>query len=307
MKEKDLPLPKKTATLGEVKVAYTDLGDGEPILFVHGIPTSSYLWRNVIRALLPDFRLVAPDLMGLGDTETPLSHRFDMEAQADKILELADHLELSTFNLVCHDQGGAAAQWLAVKNPQRIRRFIITNCVCYDNWPVPLVKYLTTALKVRPLAHLNQKLNIPPLWGKSFCGMRLGVYDKKTMTNEAIDEYLKFGKNDPDSFWQFHKFALSGDCRYSVEAARHFSEFDRPTLVLWAGNDRWLSVSWAWRLYTDIAGAKKLAIIPFAGHFFQEEKPELCAQHIRDFIRDEPVNEVEDAASSATTSENVDS
>ncbi len=109
------------------------------------------------------------------------------------------------------------------------------------------------------------------------------------MTDEAIDEYLKFGNNDPRRFWQFKKFALAGDCRYSVEAARHFGEFERPTMVLWAANDRWLDINWAWRLYTDIAGSKKFAIIPHAGHFFQEEKPELCAQHIRDFIRDEPI------------------
>ena len=135
--QKDQPLPKTLIELGDVRVAYTDQGRGRPILLVHGIPTSSYLWRNVIRELDDEFRLIAPDLMGLGDTETPLDHRYDMEAQAEKLLELADGLGLTTFALVCHDQGGAAAQWLAVHNPERIDRFILTNCVGYDNWPVP--------------------------------------------------------------------------------------------------------------------------------------------------------------------------
>ena len=73
--------------IGDVRMAYTDQGKGRPILLVHGIPTSSYLWRNVIRELEDEFRLIAPDLMGLGDTETPLDHRYDMEAQAEKLWE----------------------------------------------------------------------------------------------------------------------------------------------------------------------------------------------------------------------------
>jgi hypothetical protein len=59
MLPKDEPLPKKTADLKGVKVAYTDMGKGKPILFVHGIPTSSYLWRNVIRPLRDDYRCIA--------------------------------------------------------------------------------------------------------------------------------------------------------------------------------------------------------------------------------------------------------
>ncbi|MBU2488695.1 MAG: alpha/beta hydrolase [Proteobacteria bacterium] len=286
MREKDRPLEKQRKELSGVRVAYTDMGRGEPIVLVHGIPTSSYLWRNVIRALLPDFRLIAPDLMGLGDTETPLDHRYDMEAQADKILELCDHLGLDVFTLVCHDQGGAAAQWLAMHHPHRIRRFVLTNCVCYDNWPVPLVSFMMDTLRSPFLARLQHSMRLAPLWGRSPMGMRLGVYDKKALSDFAINEYLKFGVQDRHRFEQFRRFALAGDSRYTREAARRFARFDRPTMVLWAGNDRFLSPSWGWRLYQDIAGARSFAILPFAGHFFQEEKPDLAASHIRRFMNE---------------------
>jgi len=286
MLEKDIPLPKNKVELSGVKVAYTDVGEGEPIIFVHGIPTSGYLWRNVIRALDGKFRSIAPDLMGLGDTETPLDHRYDMAAQANKLLELADHLNLDTFTLVCHDQGGAAAQWLAVHHPDRIRRFIITNCVCYDNWPVPLVAFFMKGLKFKRLADLSLKLNTTIRWGKSPVGMRLGVYDPKSMSDDAIEEYLKFSRAGADKFEQFRLFTLAGECKYSVEAAEKFGEFDKPTMVIWAGNDRWLSVSWGRRLYDDIAGSKRMEVIPFAGHFLQEEKPALVAQYIREFSQE---------------------
>jgi pimeloyl-ACP methyl ester carboxylesterase len=284
--DRDQALPKRRARLGRVDVAYTDLGEGEPILMVHGIPTSSYLWRNVIRELRDGYRCIAPDLMGLGDTDTPLDHRYDTEAQADKLLELCDHLGLERFTLVCHDQGGAAAQWLAVHHPERIARFVCTNCVCYDNWPVPLVAFFMRLLERRAFSSLALRLSTPGRWGKSRWGMRLGVHDPEQLSDAAIDEYMKFGLR-PEKYEQFRAFALAGDCRYTLEAARGFGELHCPTLVVWAADDRWLSVSWAKRLVDDIAGARRLEIVPFAGHFLQEEKPREVARAIDRFMQEE--------------------
>jgi len=286
MQPKDRPLPKNRIQLGPVRVAYTDAGSGPPILLVHGIPTSSYLWRNVIRALEDAFRLIAPDLMGLGDTETPLDHRYDMEAQARKLLELADALGLETFTLVCHDQGGAAAQWLAVHHPERIHRLVITNCVCYDNWPVPIVRRFMSLLRVDALASLCYHLRVGPAWGRSAAGMRLGVHDPEALSDDAIDEYMKINRMGRDKFEQFRRFALAGDARYTLEAARRFGEFRRPALVLWGGEDRWLSVSWARKLCDDLPGVRRLEVVPFAGHFLQEERPDLLARYIREFMQE---------------------
>jgi pimeloyl-ACP methyl ester carboxylesterase len=286
MEEKDRPLEKKVADLSGVRVAYLDEGRGEPVVMVHGIPTSSYLWRNMIRVLSPDFRLIAPDLMGLGDTETPLSHRYDPEAQADKILEICNFLGLTEFTLVCHDIGGATAQWIAMHHPDRVRRFILTNCVCYDNWPVPDASYMIKVLKSDFLAGLMHSLHLSYIWGQSPMGLRLGVFNKRNMSDFAIREYLKFGSGSRERFEQFRRFVLAADCRYTVETAKLFGKFDRPTMVLWAGEDHYLSTSWAWRLYQDIAGSRRFIIMPFAGHFYQEEVPELAADHIRTFIRD---------------------
>jgi pimeloyl-ACP methyl ester carboxylesterase len=283
---KDKPLPKNRIALGRVRMAYTDAGKGPPILLVHGIPTSGYLWRNVIRDLQDEFRLIAPDLMGLGDTETPLDHSYDMEAQAEKLLELADRLGLGTFTLVCHDQGGAAAQWLAVQNPERIERFIMTNCVCYDNWPVPVVARFAKVFRFKPLATLMHRLRFSDMWGRSPVGIRRGVYNPGSLSDFAIAEYTKINRMGPEKFEQFRLFTVAGDCRYTLEAASKFGEFDRPTMIVWGGNDRWLNVSWGRKLYDDIAGARRMEVVPFAGHFLQEETPELVAKYIREFMEE---------------------
>jgi len=282
----DQPLPKKRVDLRGVRVAYTDEGKGPAILLVPGVHTSGYLWRNVIRELQGEFRLIAPDLMGLGDTETPLDHPYDMKTQAQKLLELVDHLGLETFTLVCHDQGGAASQWLAVHHPERIERFIITNCVCYDNWPVPIVARFMKIFRIKPLSVIFHITPIGTWWGRSRVGIRLGVYDPKAISDFAIDEYMKVSTMGPDKFEQFRRFVLAGDCKCTVEVARKFGEFRRPTMVIWGGNDRWLNVSWGRRLYDDIAGARRMEVVPFVGHFLQEEKPELVGKYIREFMNE---------------------
>jgi pimeloyl-ACP methyl ester carboxylesterase len=58
-------------------------------------------------------------------------------------------------------------------------------------------------------------------------------------------------------------------------------------MIVWGGNDRWLNVSWGRKLYDEIAGARRMEVIPFAGHFLQEEKPELVAKYIREFVSEE--------------------
>jgi len=71
-----------------------------------------------------------------------------------------------------------------------------------------------------------------------------------------------------------------------MEAAQKFGGFRRPTMVIWGGNDRWINVSWGRRLYDDIAGARRMEVVPFAGHFLQEEKPELVGRYIREFMHE---------------------
>jgi len=245
------------------------------VLFVHGIPTSGHLWRHVLRFLSPDIHGIAPDLMGLGDTEVSPTQPLHMQAQAAMLAELMEVLGHESYGLVCHDQGGAAAQLLVAHHPERIRCLVLTDCVCYDNWPVPTIARLQRLARLRPLADLAARTGLMTWLQTStpLSDFRRGVYNREALTDEAIEEYLRplrAGRAERD---RFHRFLLAGDCRFTQQAVEGLQRFTRPTTVIWAADDHYISPSWGQRLVEEIPGADRLHLVPFCGHFWQEERP----------------------------------
>jgi len=269
-------------------VAYLQAGDAArpPVLFVHGIPTSSWLWRHVLRFLRNDFHCLAPDLMGLGDTEVGPDVPLHMDAQAEMLAELMTALGHETFSLVAHDQGGAAAQLLATRWPERIRCLVLTNCVAYDNWPVPEIARLQALWQVPMLPRLLVRSGAF-LWRETrtaWSAFRRGVHDPARMTEEAIREYLRPLHGSAEERDRFIRFLLAGHSRYSMAAVPALRRFDRPTQVLWGAEDRYISPSWGAKLAEEIPGALDFRLIPFCGHFWQEERPAEFASHIGRFL-----------------------
>lgn len=283
-------LKKKYASVSMGEIAYLETGDSSrpPVLLVHGIPTSSYLWRDVLRFLGPSFHCYAPDLMGLGDTRVdPDADVFQMEAQAEMLAELMTTLGHETFAVVCHDQGGAAVQLLAGMCPERITALVITNCVCYDNWPVPAVRRLQAMARLPLVPDLLARLGAFHLleMRTPLSAFRRGVYRPERLSDEAIAEYLRPLLKSRRSRARFFKFLLAGSPIYSERAVEGLRRFERPTLVLWAADDHYLSPSWGKKLCEEIPGAKRMELIPFCGHFWQEERPAEFASHMQTFLQ----------------------
>ncbi|MFC1849472.1 alpha/beta fold hydrolase [candidate division CSSED10-310 bacterium] len=283
-------LKKKFLATSYGKIAYLETGNESrpPVLFIHGIPTSSYLWRHVMRVLQGDFHCFAPDLMGLGDTEVdPDRDLFHMNAQAEMLLEFMTILGHKRFSLVCHDQGGAAAQILMARHGGNLVAAVLTDCVCYDNWPVPLIA------RYQKLARLPFVMDILVRTGimegielrTAFSGFRRGVHQGKRISNESISEYLRPLRQGPSERQRFMKFLLAGHPRYTQQIVPGLKEFEEPTLVIWAADDRYISPSWGKKLFEDIPGAKAFEVVPFCGHFWQEDRPAEFTSLIGDFLK----------------------
>ena len=120
----------------DLVMAYTDVGTGEPVVLLHGIPTWSYLFHDVIPLLEPHCRVVAPDFLGHGYSDR--RDRFDrsLVAQTAAVLALLDELGIDQATFIGHDTGGGVALILGVEHPDRVERLVLTNVVAYDSWPI---------------------------------------------------------------------------------------------------------------------------------------------------------------------------
>lgn len=136
--------PKKFLDIKGKKMAYVEMGEGEPVVFLHGNPTSSYLWRNIMPYVSDSYRAIAPDLIGMGDSEKldnpgPESYRFVehreyLNAILDKLVPEGK------VTLVIHDWGSALGFDWAHRNPERVKGICFMEAIVgpvksWDNWP----------------------------------------------------------------------------------------------------------------------------------------------------------------------------
>ncbi len=132
--------PRKNTSAGGTNISYVDTGSGDPIVFLHGNPTSSYLWRNIITHLRSDARCIAPDLIGMGDSgNSPnSSDRFvDHSSVLDSWFDAVGLT--SKVTLVVHDWGSALGFHWAKRNPEHVKGIVymeaIVRPVTWEEWP----------------------------------------------------------------------------------------------------------------------------------------------------------------------------
>ena len=131
-----MSLSDKDIIVDGVRLAYRDRGDGPPVVFLHGTPSYSYEWRDVVPHVeAAGYRTLTYDLLGYGDSERPVDRDTSVTAQAELLVELLDELDLARVNLVAHDIGGAIGQRLAIDWPERVHRLLLIDTVSYDSWP----------------------------------------------------------------------------------------------------------------------------------------------------------------------------
>ncbi|MEZ4887825.1 MAG: alpha/beta fold hydrolase [Chitinophagales bacterium] len=109
------------------KMHYVDEGEGEPILCLHGQPTWSYIYRNFIPPLSKTHRVIAPDYMGYGKSETPTDGKYNFQTHVENLAALIDHLDLQNITIVCQDWGGPIAGACTIRHPERVKRLCLMN------------------------------------------------------------------------------------------------------------------------------------------------------------------------------------
>ncbi len=279
---------KRLLAVGAARVAYYEEGDGEPLLLLHGCPFSSFVWRKVIPHLSPRYRCLAPDLLGLGDTETPQGADWSLRAQAAMVVGLLDALGIPRAHVVGHDHGGALAQLLAADHPGRVDRLVLSNAEAYDNWPSADERPFVRLTQVPVLGDLVLWLwSVRPIFRLALASAR-AVHDPQVLTAELLDGYIRANLSDRRRRAKTKRF-LAGQLdpvhnRTTLDLLDGLRRFDHSTLLLWARDDPHFGPAWAERLSRDIPGAVRLELLPDTGHLLMEERPERFAGLIDAFL-----------------------
>ena len=282
---------KQHATVGQARVAYVDEGAGPPVLLLHGCPFSAFVWRHVIGLLAPRYRCIAPDLLGLGDTETPPDADWSLPAQTDTVLGLLDTLGVGTAHVVGHDHGGAIAQLLAADHPNRVGRLVLTNAEAYDNWPSAAELPFVRATQLPLLGRLV-------LWAwsrrwlfKLALTSGKAVHDPAVLTRELLDGYLRANLASGHRRAKTRRF-LAGQLdpanqQHTTTVVPGLRRFAHPTLLIWGRDDPHFGPEWAQRLRHDLPGVVGVELLDATGHLVMEEQPEELADRIAAFLGDQ--------------------
>ncbi len=138
------PFASHFLPLGPHRLHYLDEGSGEPLLYVHGNPTWSFYWRNLIRALRDRWRCVAVDHIGCGLSDKPQVYNYTLQQRVDDLVRLVERLDLMGTTLVAHDWGGAIGLGAVQRLPARFARIVLFNTGAF---PPPFVPWRIAACR----------------------------------------------------------------------------------------------------------------------------------------------------------------
>jgi haloalkane dehalogenase len=274
----DFPWRSHFREVDGLRLAHVDEGDGPPVVFWHGEPTWSYLWRKVAPPVIDaGFRAVMPDLPGFGRSDKPIDqdwYTYDRHvAMAARLLE---DLELRGATFVMHDWGGPIGLRLAVENPERVDRLVLMDTGVFTGRPmteawqafrdfVARVEELPIGMLVRRACHTDPGDQV------------VAAYDAP-FPNEAA----KAGARAFPAI-----LPTTPDAPGAAEGRRTLAALRddlRPMLILWADGDPVLPFAQGEALARALGRPAPLRVAD-AGHFLQEDQGELVGERIADWLR----------------------
>ncbi len=277
-------------TFGETKeirlqqgvMRYREMGEGPPIVFVHGILVNSTLWREVIPPLARHHRCIALDLP-LGGHQFPMNPDADLspDGVARIVADFLEALNLRDVILVGNNTGGAICQIVVARHPERLSRLVLTNCDSYEDFFPLLLKPFHYGAKF-----FGQRFVDFTAWtlrSRPAQRVLLKTVAARRMNVGILDAYMQPLIREPGVRRDLTKFLSQVSNRYTLDAARSFKNFDCPVLIAWGENDIFFSSKLARHLQREFPDST-LKFVPESRTFVPEDQPEGLVELIRDFV-----------------------
>ena len=282
---------KSFITINGKKLAYVDYGEGDPIVFLHGNPTSSYLWRNIMPHLEGVGRLIAPDLIGMGDSDkldNSGPERYTFIEHSEYLYGLFEKLDLNNVTLVIHDWGSALGFNWAALNPEKVKSIVYMEAITgpiesWNDWPKQ-ARNIFQSFRSDSGEELILEKNF---FVEGVFASDVEVYRK--LEKEELDTYIKPFKEKGESrrptlTWP-RQIPIEGEPEEVIEIANNYAKFMNETQIpklfinaepggILIGKQREIARQWPKQKEVTVKG----------GHFIQEVSPDEIGKYVREFL-----------------------
>ena len=263
-------------------LSYLDQGQGRVIVMLHGNPTWSFYYRNLVNLLQDDYRVIVPDHMGCGLSDKPQHYPYTLQTHIDNLETLLAELGIEKYSMVLHDWGGAIGMGLAVRRPEQLQAVVVLNTAAFRSQEIPL------RIGICRVPVLGDII-VRGCNGFARGALTMAVANK--MAPAVANGYLQ-----PYDSWA-HRVALlrfvqdiplqPKDVSWQnlVEIENGLAQFqNRPMLILWGGRDFCFTRHFYEEWLKRFPGAES-HFFPDAGHYVLEDAFEKMAPLITAFFR----------------------
>lgn len=275
------PFAPRFAALDAGRLHYVDEGDGPPVLFVHGTPSWCFEWRHLIAGLRGSHRCVAPDHLGFGLSDRPASATYTPEAHAARLKDFVRAIGLRRFTLVVHDFGGPIGLPLALDPELEVERVVVLNSWMWSFADDPAMtrtaRFAASGVGRFLYRWFNASLRMiaPGAWG-----------DRRKLTPAIHAQYLApFPDRDSRErvLWALACALTGSAAHYEALWSRREVLAAKETLLVWGMKDPAFGQAALDRWATALPRARVVRSA-HAGHWPQEEDPELVVAAVREFL-----------------------
>jgi pimeloyl-ACP methyl ester carboxylesterase len=268
-------MERKEMAVNGIEMSWEEAGEGFPVIFLHGIPTSPGLWRHVIPAVTG--RALAWEMVGYGASIPEGKGRdISVARQADYLVSWMQATGIDKALLVGHDLGGGVAQIVAVRHPGRVAGLVLMNTICYDSWPIPMVKVMRAA------GPLVQRLP-ERIFHFIFRQFLAQGHDRPGRVEEAMAVHWPHYAGSAGAA-AFLRQIRSLHVRDTLEVSNQLQQLQIPTRILWGAADRFQKIGYGYRLAHDLRAP--LERIEEGKHFVPEDHPEKVARNINALLNE---------------------
>jgi pimeloyl-ACP methyl ester carboxylesterase len=265
------------------RIAHVERGSGLAALFLHGFPLNSFQWRGALDRLAAYRRCIAPDFLGMGYTEVADGQSCAPDAQVAMLIVLLDALQVRHADVVANDSGGAVAQLLVARHPERVRSLLLTNCDTEEDSPPPaLLPVIALAKQGRFVDEWLGPWRRDHALARSAAGIGgMCFADPAHPSDEAIETYFAplLASQRSRNFAHAYATALERNALDGIGPA--LARFRMPVRVVWGNADTIFSADNADRLHRAFSRSLGVRRLDGSKLFWPEERPDVIAEEAR--------------------------